>query len=66
MHALLRIVGIIILIAGLGFMGQGFRYASLSGTNSLMVGHTEWIYYGAGMAVVGFFLIIFSRPSEEA
>jgi hypothetical protein len=31
-----------------------------------MVGHTEWIYYGAGMAVVGFFLIIFSRPSEEA
>ena len=65
MHALLRIIGIIILIAGLGFMGQRFRYFSLSG-NSLMVGHTEWIYYGAGMAVVGFFLIIFSRPSEEA
>jgi len=47
-------------------MGQGFRYVSLSGNNSLMVGHTEWIYYGAGMDVVGFFLTIFSRPSEEA
>ena len=31
MHALLRIVGIIILIAGLGFMGQGFRYFSSPG-----------------------------------
>jgi hypothetical protein len=58
-------VGIIILIAGLGFIGQGFRFFSLP-ANSLMVGHTEWIYYGAGMTLVGFFLIIFSRPSEEA
>ena len=47
MHALLRIVGIIILIAGLGFMGQGFRFFSFS-ANSFTVGHTEWIYYGAG------------------
>ena len=65
MHALLRIVGIIILIAGLGFMGQGFRFFSFP-ANSPMVGHAEWIYYGAGMAAVGFLLVIFSRPSEEA
>ena len=42
-------------------MGQGFRFFSFS-ANSFTVGHTEWIYYGAG----SFLLIIFSRPSEEA
>ena len=31
MHALLRIVDILILVAGLGFMGQGFGFFSLPG-----------------------------------
>ena len=26
MHALLRAIGVLALIAGLGFMGQGFRF----------------------------------------
>ncbi|MGN6411630.1 MAG: hypothetical protein ACTHK9_09290 [Nitrobacter sp.] len=52
------------MIAGLGFMGQGFRFYNLP-ADSILVRHTEWVYYGAGMAVVGFLLIIFSRPSEE-
>ncbi|OJU27110.1 MAG: hypothetical protein BGN91_09215 [Nitrobacter sp. 62-13] len=64
MHALLRIVGVITLVAGLGFMGQGFRFYNLP-ADSILVRHTEWVYYGAGMAVIGFLLIIFSRPSEE-
>jgi len=38
MHALLPLVGIIILVAGLGFMGQGFRFFSFS-ANSFTVGH---------------------------
>lgn len=64
MHALFRIVGVITLIAGLGFMGQGFRFYGYP-ADSIIVRHTEWVYYGAAMAVVGFLLIIFSRPSEE-
>jgi hypothetical protein len=35
-------VGIINLIAGLGFMGPGFGFFSYPG-NTLMVGYTEWI-----------------------
>jgi hypothetical protein len=64
MHALLRAIGVLALIAGLGFMGQGFRFFDYS-AERFMIGHTGWIYYGAGIAVVGLLLIIFSRPSDE-
>lgn len=59
MHALLRAIGVLALIAGLGFMGNGMRLLAYSGERFMMV------YYGAGMAVVGLLLIIFSRPSDE-
>jgi hypothetical protein len=64
MHALLRAVGVLALIAGLGFMGQGFRFFAYP-ADSFIIGHTEWVYYGAGIAVVGLLFIIFSRPSDE-
>ena len=64
MHALLRAVGVIALIAGLGFIGQGSRFFAYP-AESFMISHTQLIYYGAGMAVVGLLLIIFSRPSDE-
>ncbi|MGC2076674.1 MAG: hypothetical protein WA728_11710 [Xanthobacteraceae bacterium] len=47
------------MIAGLGFMGNGFRFFAYPGARFMMV------YYGAGIAVVGLLLIIFSRPSDE-
>jgi hypothetical protein len=59
MHALLRAIGVLALIAGLGFIGNGFRFLAYPGERFTMV------YYGAGMAVVGLLLIIFSRPSDE-
>jgi len=59
MHALLRAVGVLALIAGLGFVGNGLRLLSYPGGSFMTV------YYGAGMAVVGLLLIIFSRPSDE-
>jgi hypothetical protein len=59
MHALLRAIGVLALIAGLGFMGNGFRFFAYPGARFMMV------YYGAGIAVVGLLLIIFSRPSDE-
>jgi hypothetical protein len=64
MHALLRAIGVVTLLAGLGLMGQGFRYFSYS-AESFMTSRTHWVYYGAGIAVVGLLLIIFSRPSDE-
>jgi hypothetical protein len=61
MHALLRAIGVLALIAGLGFMGHGSRFVAFPG-ESFMI---RWVYYGAGIAVVGLLLIIFSRPSDE-
>jgi hypothetical protein len=58
MHALLRAIGVLALIAGLGFVGHGSRFPG----EDFMI---RWVYYGAGIAVVGFLLIIFSRPSDE-
>jgi hypothetical protein len=61
MHALLRAVGVLALIAGLGFMGHGSRFFDYPGEHFMI----RWVYYGAGIAVVGLLLIIFSRPSDE-
>jgi hypothetical protein len=59
MHALLRAIGVLALVAGLGFIGNGIRFFAYPGERFTMV------YYGGAMAVVGLLLIIFSRPSDE-
>jgi hypothetical protein len=59
MHAFLRAIGVLALIAGFGFIGNGIRFVDYPGERFAMV------YYGAGIAVVGLLLIIFSRPSDE-
>jgi hypothetical protein len=64
MHALLRAVGVLALIAGLGFIGQGFRFFALPAEGGI-INQSQLVYYGAGIAVVGLLLIIFSRPSDE-
>jgi len=52
MKALLTIVGTILLLSGLVFMGQGSRYFPYP-AESFMVGAPQWIYYGGGIALVG-------------
>jgi hypothetical protein len=64
MHALLRALGVLALIAGLGFIGQGFRFFAYP-AESFIISQSQLVYYGAGIAVVGLLLIIFSRPSDE-
>lgn len=64
MHALLRAIGVIALIAGLGFIGQGSRFFAYP-AEGLMISPARWVYYGVGIAVVGLLLIVFSRPSDE-
>lgn len=59
-QALLTILGIVLLIAGLVFMGQGSGYFPYP-RSSFMISQTRWIYYGAAIAVVGLLLIILAR-----
>ena len=57
MKGLLTTVGVILLLAGLVFMGQGSRYFPYP-AESFMVGASQWIYYGGGIAAVGIVLLI--------
>jgi len=60
MQTLLTVVGIVLLIMGLVFMGQGSGYFPYP-ASSFMISQTRWIYYGAGIAVVGLLVLIFAR-----
>lgn len=57
MKGLLTTIGIILLLAGLVFMGQGSRYFPYP-AESFMVGAPQWIPYGGGIAVVGVVLLV--------
>lgn len=57
MKTLLATVGIILLLSGLVFMGQGSRFFPYP-TESFMVGASQWISYGGGIAAVGIVLLI--------
>ena len=59
MQTALTILGIVLLLAGLVFMGQGSGYFPYP-ASSHMINAREWIYYGTGIAVVGLLLIIFA------
>jgi hypothetical protein len=61
MQALLTVVGMVLLMMGLVFVGQGSGYFPYP-ASSFMIGQTRWIYYGAGIAIVGLLLIVIARP----
>jgi hypothetical protein len=60
MKTLLMFIGILVLAAGLLFMGQGSGYIRWP-AESFMISQIKWVYYGGGIAVTGFLLIIFAR-----
>jgi hypothetical protein len=60
MRTLLTIIGIVLLLAGLVFVGQGSGYFPYP-AESFMVGASRWIYYGGAIAVVGLVLIVLGR-----
>jgi len=62
MQTLLTLIGIILLLAGLVFMGQGSGYFPYP-ASSFMINAREWIFYGGAIAVVGLLLIIFAQRS---
>jgi len=60
MQTLLTLIGIIVLLAGIVFIGQGSGYFPYS-AESFMVRETRWVYYGAAIAVVGLLIVVFAR-----
>jgi len=57
MKAPLMLIGIVVLAAGLVFVGQGLGYIRWP-ANSFMISEIKWAYYGGGIALVGILLII--------
>jgi hypothetical protein len=57
---LLMLIGIIVLAAGILFVGQGLGFIWWP-ASSFMINEMKWVYYGGGIAVVGLVLIIASR-----
>lgn len=60
MRALLIVCGIVAVLAGLVFVGQGSGYFPYP-AESFMIKETRWIYYGAAIAAAGLLLIIVAR-----
>jgi hypothetical protein len=57
MKGSLIVVGVILLLAGLVFMGQGSRYFPYP-AESFMVGASQWIYFGGGIAAAGIIILV--------
>jgi len=60
MQTLLTLIGIVLLIIGVVFMGQGSGYFPYP-ASSFMISQSRWIYYGGAIALVGLILLFFAR-----
>jgi hypothetical protein len=60
MQAALTIIGILLLLMGLVFIGQGSGYFPYP-ASSFMISQSRWIYYGGAIAIVGIILIVITR-----
>ena len=63
MKAPLMLIGIVVLAAGLVFVGQGLGYIRWP-ASSFIISEIKWAYYGGGIAVVGILLIIIAHGSR--
>ena len=60
MKTLLTVIGIILLLSGLVFIGQGSGYFPYP-AESFMISQVRWVYYGGGIALAGFLLVVLAR-----
>jgi len=60
MRTILMLVGIIAILMGGLWIGQGTGYVHWP-ASSFMISQIQWAYYGAGLAFVGLLLVLFSR-----
>ena len=63
MKAPLMLIGIVVLAAGLVFVGQGLGYIRWP-ASSFMISEIKWAYYGGGIAVVGILLITIAHGTR--
>jgi hypothetical protein len=59
MKNLMLILGVLAVLLGLLWMGQGTGY--ITQIASPMIGVMRWTYYGAAVAIIGIGLIWYSR-----
>jgi hypothetical protein len=60
MKSFVMLIGVVALLLGLLFAGQGSGYIPWP-ASSFMISQSQWIYYGLGLAVVGLVLILVAR-----
>jgi len=60
MQTALAIIGVLLLLMGLVFMGQGSGYFPYP-ASSFMISESRWIYYGGAIAAAGLILIFIAR-----
>jgi hypothetical protein len=60
MRTFLTLVGIVAILIGGLWIGQGLGYVHWP-ASSFMINERIWAYYGGGLAIVGLLLVIFSR-----
>jgi uncharacterized membrane protein len=56
MRSFMVVLGVLALLIGLVWIGQGTGYINWP-QSSFMISQMQWAYYGAGLAVVGLILI---------
>jgi hypothetical protein len=64
MRTLILLIGLVAIVFGLIFVGQGLGYLTYTLPHmkpSFMIGDMHWTYRGAGLAFVGLLLVYFSR-----
>jgi hypothetical protein len=60
MRAVLTVIGVLALLMGLLWIGQGLGYIHWP-PQSFMISHRRWALYGAILAVIGVALIGYGR-----
>jgi hypothetical protein len=60
MRTVLLIVGVLAILVGGLWLGQGLGYVHWP-ASSFMINQMKWAYYGAGLAVVGLLIVMYSR-----
>lgn len=60
MKTLMLIVGVVVTLVGLLWIGQGTGYFPYP-ASSFMISDMHWTYYGLAVAVIGIGLIAYSR-----
>jgi hypothetical protein len=59
MRTVIFIIGLISLLVGLVWIGQGTGYFPYP-RSSFMINQIEWAYYGAATAIVGLLLLFYA------